>query len=225
MPCLYVDKFKKLLVPCIAYSSNFQRIERLLPMTQKMALYIALLLLGTHTAYSQTAEEKLSEIQKVWQTSKEGFLQYRKTVTVAGISRLDIYKRAKVYYLTHQYQSLDEKAAGPVILLGGAGTFKEVHASENNGIKTSVDATYYLHMGVEDGKAELVITCIQYRFRIGSGSDSAYDELLISTLYPVNPQAPKSETIMGAFYATTQASLARLDELGEILKKELSGTK
>jgi hypothetical protein len=188
-------------------------------MIQKSSFLICLLLMGT-CAYSQTVEEKLSKIQDQWQTSREGFPQYRKTVDVPGISRLDLYKRAKVYYLTHPYKNLDEKAAGPVVLLGGVGTFREVQVSESNGVKSSIDATYYLHVGVEDGRAVLVITCIQYLFHIGSGSDSAYDEVLVSKLYPVNPQAPKSETIMEAFYGTTQSATARLDDLAEALKKE-----
>jgi hypothetical protein len=204
----------------IAYLGVFISLNRLFFMTKLLRLAISLLLLST-TAFSQTADEKLAEIQGKWQTSQEGFLQFRRTVELPELPKLDIYKRAKVYYLTHPYKGQSEKAAGSVILLGGTSTLEGVQVSERDGVRSAVDATYYLHIAAEDGKAVLVITCIQYLFHIDSGRDSAYDEVLISRLYPVNPHAQKSDAMIDAFYGTAKSASALLDEIEKVLKEEL----
>ncbi|HEV7348391.1 hypothetical protein [Telluribacter sp.] len=187
-------------------------------MLKTLSLAIGLLLLSTF-AYCQTAEEKLSALKGQWQTSKDGFLQYKRTVQIPGLNIEDIAKRAREYYQSKSYENLTQPTAGPVILLGGTGTFKEVQASESNGVKTTVDATHYLHVASADGKAEIVITCLQYLFHIGSGSDAGYDAVLISTLYPVNAQAPRSDKLIDAFLGTTQSATARLDEIEKALKE------
>ncbi|GAB3179222.1 hypothetical protein [Telluribacter humicola] len=182
---------------------------------------ICLLLIST-SAYSQTADERLAEIKGLWQTNADGFLQYKKTIELPGFPKELIYERAKEYYQARLYEKLDEKVAGAVIVLGGAGILKDVQVSNTGGITSTVDATHLLHVWAVDGKAELVITCIQYIFQIGSGSDAGYDEVLISNLYPVNPQAPQSDKIIGAFYGTTRSATARLEQIEKLLKAPLT---
>lgn len=182
--------------------------------------WVCLLLIST-CAYGQKVDERLAEVQGLWQTNKDGFLQYKKTIELPGFPKEIIYERAKEYYLARLYEKLDEKVAGSVIVLGGAGILKDVQVSSTGGVTSTVDATHLLHVWAVDGKAELVITCLQYIFQIRSGSDAGYDEVLISTLYPVNPQAPPSEKIIGAFYGTTRSATARLEQIEKQLKAPL----
>ncbi len=181
---------------------------------------VCLLLIST-CAYGQTVDERLAEVQGLWQTNKDGFLQYKRTIPLTGLSKEIIHQRAKEYYLDNQYDKLDERAAGPVVVLGAAGLFKNVQVTENGGVRSTVDATHFLHVWVEEGKAEVVITCLQYIFQIGSGSDAGHDEVLISTLFPVNPQAPRSDKIIGAFLGTTRSATARLEEIEKKMKAPL----
>ena len=150
--------------------------------------------------------EDFKKIQKTFEIDDNGNITYMKVIELDGISKDEIYLRAKNYFI-YNYNSgksvmqTEDKEKGVLI---GKGMYKNVYIGSTLFFTHAFDTWHILRIDVKEGRVRIVLSLVNYDVTTKSSSKDPgqIKEVRISDTYPINESFDGSKKLKNIYLQT-----------------------
>ncbi len=199
--------------------SNFKTQQNM-----KNILFIIIIIFGT-TAYSQSANKMLAEIENKWKQDENGDVTFTRIVELPNLSKKEIYQRALNYYINHygNAKAISQTTDSEKGIITRKGMY-EAHEGYNYNVN-HLNVWHILTLTTKDNIAEIRLTLTEYEKIVepylkpqDDDSEKIYKSK-VKDNYPVNPNGEHKTIMAKTFYKSYKAAMVSLDAIENGLKE------
>jgi hypothetical protein len=162
----------------------------------------------------------LKEIEGTYSLDDNGNVTYIRVIDLDGMTKQDIYNRAKAFYIYNYNDALsviqeEDKEEGRII---GKGTYDNVHYAFAVVANIEYDLIHILRIDIKDNKARVILSLTEYSQTTHMSGTSTTTQVPIATTYPFDPKGNAKTQEGKAFLKSHDIAQVLMSSLEDALR-------